>query len=383
MSRKVLLCASLVIILTCMLGFSTEVQQAKAQVTFYIRADGSIEPPTAPIYSPDNVTYSLTGNIFNPIFVERDNITIDGSGYTLQGAGTDLGLNLTERYNVTIKNTIIDNFDMGIEVYDSSKIVISQNTIQNNAQTGIFLYRSSNCSVIDNELINDWRGLGIYLISSNHIISGNLIKDNSQCGVRGANAGNLYYSNNFQNNTAHVCFTNNYFDDFWDNGVEGNYWDNYTGVDLDSDGIGDSSHRIDVNNRDFHPLMGMFSGFQATQEHRIETVSNSTLSNLQFNSTALSYHVTGADATAGFCRVKIPTALMNTTYRVFVNGTEILPPPEPLPCSTSTHNYLYFTYNHSTQEVIIIPEFPSIVILPLFMTVVLLAAVAYRRKRFT
>jgi len=380
------LCTSLVIVLVCMLGFSTEVQQAKAQVTFYIRADGSIDPPTAPISTFDSLTYTFTGNIFNPIVIERDNITIDGSGHILQGPGPGpyYAMNLTERYNVTVKKTIIENFGMGIYVVDSSKITILQNIVRNNAATGVYIYRSSNCNVIDNKLINDGRGLGVYLFSGYNTISGNLVKDNSERGMYLNARSNLYYGNNFINNTVHVLYTTIYSEDFWDNGVEGNYWDNYTGHDLDSDGIGDSSHRIDVNNRDFHPLMGMFSGFQATQEHRIETVSNSTLSDFKFNSTALSYNVTGAHATAGFCRVKIPAALMNITYRVFVNSTEILPPPEPLPCSTSTHNYLYFTYNHSTQEVIIIPEFSSLIIISLFMIVSILVITIHKvTKRST
>jgi hypothetical protein len=71
---------------------------------------------------------------------------------------------------------------------------------------------------------------------------------------------------------------------------------------------------------------------------------------------------------------------MNDTFRVFVNGTEILPPPEPLSCSNITHNYLYFSYAHSTQEVVIIPEFPLLPILPLLMVFALLAVIFYRRK---
>ena len=53
----------------------------------YIRADGSIDPGTAPISSVDNITYTLKDNIFNQsTVVERDNIVVDGAGYTVQGA---------------------------------------------------------------------------------------------------------------------------------------------------------------------------------------------------------------------------------------------------------------------------------------------------------
>ncbi|MDH5780865.1 MAG: hypothetical protein OEZ29_09765, partial [Candidatus Bathyarchaeota archaeon] len=59
-------------------------------------------------------------------------------------------------------------------------------------------------------------------------------------------------------------------------------------------------------------------------------------------------------------------------------GTEV--PHSLLPCSNITHSYLYFTYPHSTQEVLIVPEFSSFLIVPLFMLSTLLATVLYKRK---
>jgi hypothetical protein len=57
--------------------------------TIYIRADGSIDPSTAPIQRNGD-TYTLTDNIFQSdiyattIVIERDNIVFDGAGYTLR-----------------------------------------------------------------------------------------------------------------------------------------------------------------------------------------------------------------------------------------------------------------------------------------------------------
>ena len=147
------------------------------------------------------------------------------------------------------------------------------------------------------------------------------------------------------------------------------------------DGIGDSSYEIDSMNTDHYPLMGMFSDFPATLEeetYHVTTACNSTISAFQFNGTAIIFNVSGEDGTIGFCRILIPTALMNATYKVFVNGTEVS--YTLLPFSNSTYSYLYFTYNHSTQEVIIIPEFPSLLILPLFMMATLLIVIFYRRQ---
>jgi len=124
--------------------------------------------------------------------------------------------------------------------------------------------------------------------------------------------------------------------------------------------------------------MGMFFDFSVTSEYHVQTVCNSSISDFHFNGTAICFNVTGENGTAGFCRICIPTALMNATYRVFVNGTEVS--CNLLPCSNSTYSYLYFNYTHSTQEVIIIPEFASAMVLPLF-TISILIVFVLRRKR--
>ncbi len=68
---------------------------------------------------------------------------------------------------------------------------------------------------------------------------------------------------------------------------------------------------------------------------------------------------------------------MNEPYTVLANATEVS--YNLLPFSNQTPSYLYFTYNHSTQEVIITPEFPSFLILPLFI-IAALATVVYAKK---
>ncbi len=84
----------LLLVSTIVLAFN--VQPVKSDYvwteTIYIQADGSIQPPTAPISSVDNVTYTLTDNIVgnvpvrsSAITIQRDNIVVDGAGYTLQG----------------------------------------------------------------------------------------------------------------------------------------------------------------------------------------------------------------------------------------------------------------------------------------------------------
>jgi hypothetical protein len=95
----------------------------------------------------------------------------------------------------------------------------------------------------------------------------------------------------------------------------------------------------------------------------------------------IEFNVTEEQGTTGFCRVSFPTAMMNGTYHVFVNGTEVS--YTLLPCSNADYSHLYFTYTHSTEGVIIIPEFPSFLILPMFIVVTLLTVIFYRRKHAT
>ena len=104
----------------------------------------------------------------------------------------------------------------------------------------------------------------------------------------------------------------------------------------------------------------------------------------------LRFGVSGETETRGFCRVAIPEDLLWvedgwTVYHgsVIVDYTTI--PDE-------NYTYLYFTYQHynyqhfTSIEILgthVIPEFPSFLILPLFMITTLLSVIVYKRKHQT
>jgi parallel beta-helix repeat protein len=182
------------------------IRPVKASGTIYIRADGSINPPTANITTVDNVTYTFTDNINDSIVVERNNIVIDGNGYKLQGMGTGYGFFLNGRNNVTIKETQIAEFEYGVylnqslgnTVYssviannqmdgillwkDSSQNTISNNNITNN-NYGISLGYSTNNSILMNDITYNSYGISGSFFSSRNNIIGNTIKDNARNGV--------------------------------------------------------------------------------------------------------------------------------------------------------------------------------------------------------
>jgi hypothetical protein len=81
MSSRVFSAIMMSLLVLGTIGLVFNVQTVRASGTVYIRADGSIDPPSAPIYTPDNVTYFLNGSITSDadgIVIERDNIVIDG-----------------------------------------------------------------------------------------------------------------------------------------------------------------------------------------------------------------------------------------------------------------------------------------------------------------
>ena len=268
-----------------LLTYAFNIQSAGASGVIYIRANGSIDPPTAPIHRNVDV-YTFTDDITGSIIVEKDNIVVDGAGHTLQGTGSETGIDLSVRTNVTIQNVEIKTFDTAIYLFssnhvtilgttisdssdgiwmsDSSSNNISGNNIAANVFDGIYILVSSDNSISGNNIITNIFD-GIYLYSSsNNIISMNNIKNNGYGISPYYSSNNRIFHNNFINNIYQV--DPNTPTDVWDDGYPsgGNYWSDYTGIDEKSgpnqnlpgsDGIGDTPYGIDENNQDRYPLM--------------------------------------------------------------------------------------------------------------------------------
>jgi parallel beta-helix repeat protein len=233
---------------------NTQPVKSQSSGAIYIRSDGSVEPSTAPIHRDGDV-YTFTKNIYDPIVVERDNVVVDGAGYTLQGNGSGDGINVEQKRvidgyynstrNVTIKNMQINNFGHGIllNTYTSSN-TISGNTITNCKWSGISLSWSSYNIITGNNITNDAVGIELQGASNNSIV-GNYITQNGD-GISLGNAPlgvyycsslyNSFFYNSFMNNTWQVYDymwgypkDANLLTNMWDNGTAGNYWGHYTG----------------------------------------------------------------------------------------------------------------------------------------------------------
>ena len=158
----------------------------------------------------------------------------------------------------------------------------------------------------------------------------------------------------------------------------------------DSSAWVDNIWLIDTN-VDLGPSTYVFQAVADSQTFNITVVTNSTIPTQTFNFSQgqkmISFSVTGLSGTAGFCNITIPRTLVDCTnldeWVIFANGTDI---------SGNCHKnrdadytYICIPYNHSVQPIVVkgtwvIPEFPTAIIMPLFMLATLLAVIVYRRK---
>jgi len=139
------------------------------------------------------------------------------------------------------------------------------------------------------------------------------------------------------------------------------------------------------------PSTYVFQAVADSQTFNITVVTNSTIPTQTFNFSQgqkmISFSVTGLSGTAGFCNITIPRTLVDCTnlteWVIFANGTDI-----GGNCHRNRdadYTYICIPYNHSIQPIVVkgtwvVPEFPTAIILPLFMMTTLLAVIVYKRK---
>jgi hypothetical protein len=257
-------------ILFSMLYPSTIVHETKASTinqTIYIRADGSVDPSTAPIQRNGDV-YTLTDDL-SPQYrgtlfiIERNNMTLNGAGHSLSISAYpysySLAIGVEGMSNVTIMNLTITGFTSCISLTSCLNITLTGNILEpwwwedgndlefdqfGRGGPAIDLAGTSNSTIVDN-----------------YITRGILFEP--------ANASNYnhLFHNNFQFQPAYWRYSfevsgNNSWDDGYPSG--GNYWNWHTSPDVfsgpyqnesGSDGIVDTPVTASAGNVDHYSLV--------------------------------------------------------------------------------------------------------------------------------
>ena len=310
---------SLAILLVVLLSFSLlGIFNVKAQefLKISIKPDGTIEPETNLLERNVN-TYTFKGDIYGTIWVQKGSITIDGAGYNLRVAGQELeaisGIEMIEQKNITITRLSINGFNnrndaiyinkvnnitienctitdtrIGINVYHSLNIRLTQNKFTDFERTtihtqnctnlyitdnyisgstdfhypkGLHIGHSQNSTISQNTISDCYYGIeihacygitlcrnyfsknneGIYIVyGGENLVTENTVIDSQSFGIR-LSSGETYppntiYHNNFINNNMEnisefLQVSNPWYfgpeSNIWDNGKEGNYWSDY------------------------------------------------------------------------------------------------------------------------------------------------------------
>jgi parallel beta-helix repeat protein len=371
-----------VIILLGVLGLAIRVQVVEAFGTVYIRADGSIDPPTTPISSLDNITYVFTANINDSIEVQRSNIAIDGNEYTLKKFdGT--GFNISGVENVTIGNVNIESFqygfylyyashcmlsgnnitdtDYGIVLEDCSVNTVSQNKIEAIRLRGISLRLSSGNNLTSNSLVGSDEGIHLDYNCYNNLVSHNNITSARLTGIvlTVSSSNNTLSENNIAscNRDGIVISESDY------NNVTGNLiMNNYEGIL-----VGDYSSG------------NIFSGNVIKENSRYGISFFSSSYNFiwgnSFEDNNLNVYV---DHSSNVWDNGYPSG--GNYWSDYTGTDEYGGPYQNETGADGFWDNPYIIDGENADKYPIVPEFPSFLILPLFMTATLIAIIVYRKK---
>jgi parallel beta-helix repeat protein len=350
--------------------------------------------------------WNCTNNI-----IQRNFMTNNSAAIVLQRASS----------NNNVTGNIITNNNDGIGVDRSLSNSLSRNFIANN-ENGIWLFETRNNIISENDVVNNTWGIRIQDAYNNSI-----------------------YHNNFINNEYQVYPLSGYTisTNLWDDGYPsgGNYWSDYFGLDLyggphqnetGSDGIGDTPYVIGENDRDNYPLMKPWSpaiiatidldpdtlnlkskgrwincyielpeGYDVSDVDRATILLNNTLPvdpfwvdkplesvmgdydndnvpdlMVKFNRAVVIEYLLNQNITYGNVTLTVTGEIYDGTL---FEGSDMIMAKMPSKAIEKVPSEV----DSDDEYVPVMPEFPSFIILPLFMITTLLAVIIYRRKHTT
>lgn len=341
---------------------------------------------------PDDTILVSSGVYYENIILNKS-LTLIGENRLdtiIDGGMGDCAITVTAD-RVFIDGFMINGSHIGIQLTSSSQSIISDNVITQSGEHGIFFSGSHNNKILKNSIINIihhyydliW-GNGIVLMNSNNnIVEENVIENcvddvviyksnDTTISWNSLSAYDLTLGLEFSKTTTihHNRFAEiriyqeQTFNNSWDDGSAGNYWDSYTGLDDGSngratgDGIGDTD--LSYRGVDNYPLVQPPQPIPVVINNTIYPVSfhsNSTVYGFGFDEPAktIYFYTIGPYNTTGFWNVTIPKSFMTgNPWQISLNGHDIT--SDTSIAENNTHTSTYFTYaheNHTSNYIII------------------------------
>ena len=168
-----------------------------------------------------------------------------------------VGISLFHSNNITVIDTNSSNNKYGVRLSNTNNSYIIRNILNENYEGIQIEGGGKNNTIYDNNIEKNIFGIFLHFFNSFSKIYENVISGNLGIGLylEGGSNDNTIFLNFFRSNGLHVGdkgLNNN-----WNNSEIGNYWDNYTGVDANGDGIGDTPHNISISPliQDYLPIV--------------------------------------------------------------------------------------------------------------------------------
>jgi len=219
-----------------------------------IKPDGSVEPSTN-LLERNGTTYTFKGDIFGTIWVQTNNIIIDGAGYTLRGNGINTGQN-------SEIGILLGGPDLSHRI---CRGVLVENLRLYNIPRGIYSVGGSNNSFIGNYFDKSSIEIQGNANSTGDLIKHNILINASVSFDYNPNGTDIITENNFVNSAIFLWLANAPV-------VDRNYWSNYTAkypnaTELDSSGIWDTPYVYGTFQRinssiDYRPLVNPVTDFE-------------------------------------------------------------------------------------------------------------------------
>lgn len=259
-------------------GYTIYVQEGKYYETLYINKSINLTSEGKTKSSIIGGTAEISDSM-TIIQIDADNCSIDGFIITRNGTAISNGITINSSNNKIINSTIIDitegivlqpqtqnntiignnitNTNYGIKTEQSSNNIIANNTLKSNTLYGMFFNYNSDQNIFYHNVFSTNNYALRIKGSTRNKVYDNCFLNNSWglyfcCGA----TDNTAYNNIFKLNNINIHEDTSLHNNFNVSLEGGNYYDNYTGVDANNDGFGDTPYYVHGSNEtDLKPLM--------------------------------------------------------------------------------------------------------------------------------